>query len=150
MRRKTILSKARFLLDVNALVALTEQDHVHHKVVTRWFNASGRHDWGVCPFTEAGYLRVLTRARADAHTIEDAVAMLVHLAAQPGYRYWPISTDWNTIAAPFQGRIFGPRQITDAWLLGLAVKENGVLVTLDRAISYLAGDDFSRHLLVLG
>jgi uncharacterized protein len=144
------LSRASFLLDVNVLVALTEQDHVHHKIVTRWFNASGRHDWGICPFTEAGYLRVLARTREDAHTVEEVGEMLVDLAAQPGYRYWPISADWKTIAAPFRGRIFGARQITDAWLLGLAVKENGVLVTLDRAIRYLAGDDFSRHLLVLG
>jgi hypothetical protein len=34
-------------------------------------------------------------------------------------------------------------------LLGLAVKEHGVLVTMDKAIKFLAGERYSKHLLVL-
>jgi len=45
--------------------------------------------------------------------------------------------------------LFGHQQVTDAYLLGLAVKENGVLVTFDRGIKYLAGSQFQRNLLVL-
>jgi hypothetical protein len=34
-------------------------------------------------------------------------------------------------------------------LLGLAVKESGVLVTFDKAIKYLAGAIYSQNVLVL-
>jgi len=56
---------------------------------------------------------------------------------------------WTALAAPFQQRVFGCQQITDACLLGLVVKENGVLVTLDKAIKFLAGPQHSKYVLVL-
>jgi hypothetical protein len=34
-------------------------------------------------------------------------------------------------------------------LLGLAIKENGVLVTFDRGIKYMAGSEFSQNVLIL-
>jgi predicted nucleic acid-binding protein len=39
--------------------------------------------------------------------------------------------------------------VTDAYLLGLAIREDGVLVTFDRGLRYMAGAEFSRNLLVL-
>jgi hypothetical protein len=39
--------------------------------------------------------------------------------------------------------------VTDAYLLGLAIKEDGVLVTFDPGIRYMAGAEFSRNVLVL-
>ena len=56
---------------------------------------------------------------------------------------------WVSLAKPFQERLFGHQQITDAYLLGLAVRESGVLVTLDKAIRYMAGPKYAKHLLVL-
>lgn len=41
------------------------------------------------------------------------------------------------------------RQITDVYLLELAVKESGVLVTLDKAIRHLAGAENEQNLLAL-
>lgn len=143
------MSNPKFLLDVNTLVALTDEDHVHHSVVLKWFNAAGRHDWGVCAFTEAGLLRVATRPKTGARSVEEVTGLLTLLAEHPGYRYWPITDGWTTLAAPFRGRLFGHQQITDAYLMGLAVKEDGVLVTLDQAMTHLAGAACRRHLLVL-
>ncbi|HTW50040.1 MAG TPA: TA system VapC family ribonuclease toxin [Acidobacteriaceae bacterium] len=142
--------KVKFLLDVNALVALTDEDHVHHTAALKWFNAAGRHDWGVCPMTEAGFLRVVTRPDVGGRSMEEAGEMLIQLAKLPGFRYWPMTAGWIEVAAPLADRIFGHQQVTDAWLLGLAIRESGVLVTFDRAMRHLAGVDFSRHLLVLG
>ena len=53
------------------------------------------------------------------------------------------------LTAPFASRIFGHQQVTDAYLLGMAIKEDGVLVTFDRGLRYFAGPEFSRNLLVL-
>ena len=137
----------RFLLDVNTLVALADREHVHYRVVTRWFDSTGRSGWGVCAFTEAGFLRVSIAARS--HSVGAASELLRRFAQHPGYRYWPVTAGWSTLVSPFRDRIYGHQQITDAFLLGLAVKGNGVLVTLDKALAHLAGTEYRRHLLVL-
>jgi toxin-antitoxin system PIN domain toxin len=144
-------TKARYLLDLNALIAFGDPDHEHHEVIQEWFIASGKADWGVCPLTEAGFVRVTTNPsyRATSHTIAQATAILADFARHPGYRYWTISEKWAELTAPFSARVLGYQQVTVAYLLGLAVKENGVLVTFDKGIRYLAGMDYSRNLLVL-
>jgi len=143
------LTKRGFLLDVNVLVALADEDHVHHNRVLKWFRASGRHNWGICALTEAGFLRISTRPATGARSITDGTELLARLTALPGFHYWPIDSAWSTLAAPFQGRIFGHQQITGAYLLGLAVKENGILVTLDKAMVFLAGERCRQHVLLL-
>ncbi len=80
---------------------------------------------------------------------DSATAVLAELTHSSGYSFWPISANWATLAAPFRERIFGHQQITDAFLLGLAVQEDGVLVTMDKAILHLAGARLGHHVLVL-
>jgi toxin-antitoxin system PIN domain toxin len=142
------LPKPKYLLDVNVLIALTEPEHPHHEYVTKWFETPGL-DWGLCPFSEAGFLRVSTNPKAGAHSLRESTNVLAEFANRPGYRFWPIATAWADLAAPFRERIFGHQQITDAYLLGLAVKEDGVLVTLDKAIQFMAGPRLTEHVLVL-
>ena len=75
--------------------------------------------------------------------------MLAALADHPGYRYWPITTSWTELTAPFRERVFGHQQIADACLLGLAIQANGILVTFDKAILAMAGPKYRKHVLVL-
>jgi len=133
---------------VNVLIALFDQGHIHHRIVARWFSAPGL-QWGVCPFSEAGFLRVSTNPVAGNWTMEQATELLKSFANDPCFRFWPINTGWASLAAPFADRIFGHQQITDAYLLGLAVKEGGILVTLDKAFRHLAGSQYGKNLLVL-
>jgi toxin-antitoxin system PIN domain toxin len=144
-------NSARYLLDLNSLIALGDPDHENHQAIHRWFKSFGKSDWGVCPLTEAGFVRVTTNPayRPASRTIAQATAILADFAQAPGYRYWPITEAWSALTAPFSARLFGHQQVTDAYLLGLAVKHKGVLVTFDRGIKYLAGTDYSRSLLVL-
>lgn len=142
------MSKAlRFLLDVNVLVALLDEDHVHHQLVSEWFDTPDLR-WAICPFTEAGFLRYMTRPKLGDVSMEEATAMLARLAQEPGYQYQPISADWQTLCGIFFKRLFGHNQITDAYLLGVAVREGLVLVTFDRAILHLAGEH-SKHVHLL-
>jgi hypothetical protein len=117
----------------------------------KWFDTFGKEDWGVCPLTEAGFVRVMTNPayRGATRTVAQTNAILAGFTRHPGYRYWPISDQWAVLTAPFSARLFGHQQVTDAYLLGLAVKEKGVLVTFDRGIRYLAGAEHSRNLLIL-
>ncbi len=140
---------ARHLLDVNVLVALTTGNHVHHRLVKEWFYASPGLEWAICGFTEAGFLRNATTPRPGHITISEATAVLKQLARHPGYRYVPIAADWQTLCGPFFTRLYGAKQVTDAYLLGLAVRENLVLVTIDKGIVHLAGTEYSKHVLLL-
>lgn len=142
------MSKPKYLLHVNTLIALTDEAHVHYKIAMKWFGASGL-DWGLCAFSEAGFLRVSVNPKLGCLTFDDATGILSALTKRPGYRYWPITAEWAELVAPFRERIWGHQQVTDAWLLGLAIKEQGVLVTFDKAIRSMAGPKFSKHVLVL-
>ena len=106
----------------------------------------------LCPLTETGFVRVTTNPAfgGATRTVAQATAILSELAKRPGYRYWPIAEKWAILTAPFAARVLGHQQVTDAYLLGLAVKEKGVLVTFDQGLRYLAGREFGGNLLVLG
>jgi toxin-antitoxin system PIN domain toxin len=144
------LRKVKYLADVNVLIALLEEDHVHHKLVAQWFEASNEDEFGVCVFTEAGFLRVTTNPKAGSRSIEGALEALESLDNHAGYRFWPMTEGWASLVKPFLERVHGHQQITDACLLGLAVKEGGVLVTLDKGIRYMAGTRYRENVLVLG
>ncbi len=143
------LSKAKYLLDVNVFLALLSEDHIHHQLVTNWFNTPGL-QWAICPFTEAGFLRNATAPRPGKVTITEATAVLTRMAQEPGYHYVPITDGWHTLCSPFFPRLYGTKQVTDAYLLGLAVRHGLVLVTMDKAMMHLAGNEHSKHVLLLG
>lgn len=141
----------RNLLDLNVLIALADHRHELHQAARAWFASSGKQNWGICPLTEAGFLRVTTNPtfRPSPHTFGRAIAILQSLKGVPGYWHWEMKDSWVNLTAPFAARIAGHQQVTNAYLLGMAIKEGGVLVTFDRGLKYLAGPQFSRNLLVL-
>ena len=139
----------RYLLDVNLLVALSSQDHVHYEVVRKWFYALPNLQWAMCAFTEAGFLRNATAPRPGQIAMNEATAILEGLAQHPGYGYQPIAADWQTLCSPFFQRLYGTKQVTDACLLGLAVREGLILATMDKALLHLAGEQYGAHVLVL-
>jgi uncharacterized protein len=140
-----------YLLDLNVLVALTDDEHPHYQQAQTWFHSVRQAEWGTCPLTEAGYIRLVANPAAGfpEGSLKRAVEVLSAVTAQPGHRLWPMLESWTTVTAPFADRIFGHQQVTDAYLLGLAIKENGLLVTFDRGLKYLAGAEYSRNLLIL-
>ena len=137
------MAEAVHLADVNVLIALVEGSHRHHRVAQRWFDGlsrdDGRGSWATCLLTEAGFIRVITNPRSGGHTMAEAMEALSLLTGRPGHRFWAAIDDWRTLSAPFVQRLSGHQQVTDACLLGLAVREDGVLVTMDKAIRHLAG-----------
>lgn len=136
---------------MNVLIALTSVEHPQYAAAQHWFDSLVNEDWGICPLTEAGYVRIVTNPASGpiVQTLAQAAAILRDFTQRKDYRYWSITDSWCSLTASFRDRVFGHQQVTDAYLLGLAIKENGVLVTFDRALKYLAGPQFSRNLLVL-
>jgi uncharacterized protein len=142
------LSKVRYLLDVNVFFALLSENHIHHQLVTEWFNTP-KLLWALCALTEAGFLRNATAPRPGQITMTEATAVLARMAQVPGYHYLPITADWQTLCQPFSTRLYGPKQVTDAYLLGLAVRDGLVLATMDKGILHLAGSEHRKHVLLL-
>jgi toxin-antitoxin system PIN domain toxin len=145
-----------YLLDLNVLIALVDSGHQHYQKAQDWFISSGNDRVGLCPFTEAGFLRVMTSPvyRPKPRTFAESIAILQVLKgnprfAHPQFGFWRIDKSWVELTAPFAARIFGHQQVTDAYLLGLAIKERGVLVTFDRGIQAMAGAEFSGNVLLL-
>jgi toxin-antitoxin system PIN domain toxin len=137
----------RYLLDVNVLVALLDEQHIHYAAATAWFRSSCQ-EWSLCPLTESGFLRYATRPKTGGATMGDATAVLTRLTLEAGYHYQSIGTDWQTLTEPIFNQILGHKQITDAYLLGLAIQEDMVLATFDRAILHMAAE-YSQHVLLL-
>ena len=115
----------------------------------RWFEASASAGWGVCPYSETGFLRLMTNPRVGDHSFEEASSILAELTSLPGFQFWPIADRSSDLIRPFFGRVYGHQQIVDAAMFGLALKRGGIFVTLDTAVRYIAGPEFANHLLVL-
>ena len=75
--------------------------------------------------------------------------MLSRLTQLPGHRFWPMEVAFLDAVRPFSERLFGHQQVSDAYLLGLAIRNKGKLVTLDQAIESLAGSEFRNAVLIL-
>jgi predicted nucleic acid-binding protein len=50
----------RALLDVNVLLALLDQAHVHHARARKWFLARALDGWASCPLTQNGFVRIIS------------------------------------------------------------------------------------------
>jgi toxin-antitoxin system PIN domain toxin len=140
------------LLDVNVLVALFFPEHVHHEIAHDWF-AEHRHlGWATCPVTENGFVRVATQQPTDSGLIRatDALAHLARFCTDEHHHQWSDTvslTDEKLFAPEFIGSY---RQVTDVYLLGLAKKMKGALLTFDRSIPLKAvRGATSAHLVVI-
>lgn len=143
------MTDVSYLPDVNVLVALSDTGHAGHELASGWFKGIGDSKFILCPITEAGFVRVASMPQLGSRDLKDAVALLREMTRLPGYGYWPITESWLSLVKPFASRLHGYRQVTDAYLLGLAIKGNAVLVTLDQHIEAVADVEFSRNLLTL-
>jgi len=129
------------LLDVNALVALAWDSHVHHAAIRAWFTANSTNGWATCPITESGFVRVSSNPKVlpSAIGVEAARAVLVTLRAAEGHRFL---SDDVSLADDDVPQIAGYRQVTDAHLLTLARRRGERLVTFDAGLRALAaGND---------
>jgi toxin-antitoxin system PIN domain toxin len=126
------------LLDVNALVALAWDSHIHHARIRLWFAANASQGWATCPITESGFVRVSTNPKVLPSPIgvADARYVLATLREANGHRF--LSDDVSVVDDDVP-RIVGHRQVTDAHLLTLARRRGVCLVTFDAAIVGLAG-----------
>lgn len=125
-----------YLLDVNVLIALVDPAHVHHEPAHAWFAAEGQRAWATCPMTENGLLRIVGHSRyPNSPGGPVAVAgLLAALRALPGHAFWPDDISLGDSARVDTGKLLTHAQVTDSYLLALAVAHAGKLASFDRRL----------------
>lgn len=128
------------LLDVNALVALAWDSHVHHAAMRAWFTANSSAGWATCSITESGFVRVSSNpiVLPSAIGIDAARGVLSTLRSHPNHRFLTDDVSMGDSDVP---SIAGYRQVTDAHLLTLARRRGVRLVTFDSSILAMAGEN---------
>jgi toxin-antitoxin system PIN domain toxin len=128
-----------FLLDVNILLALWVPTQQDHEKVTAWFHAEGSRNWATCPITQAGFVRLASNPALtpDALSVTEALSVLAANLKHPGHVFWADELDLPHALSLCGRRLQGYREITDAYLVALAMHRKGRLVTLDRAMTSL-------------
>ena len=126
----------RFLLDVNVLVALIDPAHVQHDRAHDWFAHSGKKAWATCPVTENGVLRVVGHPHYPNSPGAPAVVaeLMTGLLALPGHEFWPDDVSIMDSNRVDHARLLNSAQVTDSYLLALAVAHGGHLATFDRKL----------------
>lgn len=141
----------RALLDINVLIALLDRAHVHHRAARAWFEANIDHGWASCPITQNGCVRIMSQpAYPQSITSTLAITRLRAATASPHHAFW--SDDVSVLDARLidAERVHGPRQLTDLYLLAMAVRHQGRFVSFDSGIALAAVHEArSEHLLVL-
>ena len=140
------------LHDVNVLVALFDAEHVHHEVAHDWFSDNRETGWSTCPLTENGFVRIVAdpSRRGEVMPIPDVVAILRRFCASGHHEFWPDSVSLLDDELFDLTRVRGRKQITDVYLLGLAVTRRARLVTFDSGVRLDAVKGAMRaHLEVL-
>lgn len=126
------------LLDVNALVALAWDSHVHHAAMRQWFSANDAAGWATCPITESGFVRVSSNpiVLPSAIGVDAARGVLSALREHPRHLFL---TDDVSIRDSDVPSIAGYRQVTGAHLLTLARRRGVRLVTFDASLLAMGG-----------
>lgn len=125
------------LLDINVLVALIDPAHVGHDAAHRWFKETGGESWATCPLTENGVIRIVGHPKYPGSPGSPAAVagIVASLRRLSGHVFWPddISLVGEEFVDPRQ--ILTSAQVTDTYLLALAVARKGFLATFDRRLS---------------
>jgi toxin-antitoxin system PIN domain toxin len=141
----------RSLLDVNVLIALFDADHTLHEPALQWFEENAGKGWASCPITQNGFIRVISQPGYPNSLPVDVVAQRLREAASHAqHEFWPDQVSLLDKGAVDTTRIHGPRQLTDVYLLSLAVSRGGRLVTFDRSLPLAAVlKAQNKHLVVI-
>lgn len=139
------------LLDVNVLIALLDAAHVHHAAARAWLERHIQAGWAPCPLTQNGCIRIMSQPAYPGALPAAAVAARLAAATSTSWHvFWPDAVsllrdyliDWRGV--------LGSRQVTDIYLLALAVHHGGRLVTFGRNVPLTAVPTAtSEHLVVV-
>ena len=141
----------RHLPDVNVWIALLDEGHVFHSQALLFIQRKGLRV-ATCPLVENGVIRVLNLpgySKFGPVGFERVSRKLREICSDMDHEFWPDDLSLRTQGLINWARILGHNQITDAYLLALAVARKGALITLDHRVTLSAVNGATRNNLVL-
>ncbi|MEP7009388.1 MAG: TA system VapC family ribonuclease toxin [Acidobacteriota bacterium] len=141
----------RALLDINVLLALLDAEHADHQRAQEWVSAEIQHGWASCALTQNGFVRIISQPKYPSPVSpSEAVERLNRATRTEYHEFWPCSISLLDDRRIDPSRVHGPRQVTDIYLLALAVEHKGRFVTFDRSIPLSAALGATpEHLVVI-
>lgn len=126
----------RALLDINVIIALLDRGHLMHRAARLWMEQELEHGWATCPISENGVVRIMAQPAYPNHRPAAQVAeRLMEACNHASHQFWPEEISLLKAGLIRWERLLGPRQITESYLLALAVAHGGRFVTFDQRIS---------------
>lgn len=121
------------------LLALLDSDHVDHERARRWLEREIESGWASCAITQNGFVRIISQPRYPSPVpVAQAMARLARAAETSSHEFWPCSVSLLNDQVIERERMLGPKQVTDVYLLALAVTNGGRFVTFDQAVPLAA------------
>lgn len=141
-----------YLLDVNVLIALIDPTNMHHEMAQTWFASVGRQSWATCPLTENGLIRIVGNPRYPNPPGGPAIVaeLLSRFVDDSGHQFWPDDISMLDQTRFTHDRLATSGQVTDSYLLALAVAHGGKFATLDRRIIPDAVHNGTQAIHVIG
>ncbi|MEQ1866072.1 MAG: TA system VapC family ribonuclease toxin [Micropepsaceae bacterium] len=141
----------RALFDVNVLIALLDEQHIGHRAATDWLRHNLDAGWASCPITENGTARIMASpGYPNPLPVAEVLSRLAQAMDGGDHRFWPDDVSLTDSSIFDVGALLGPKQITDRYLLALAVRNSGRLVTFDQSMRPTAVEGAkAKHLVQL-
>ena len=127
----------RSLLDINVLIALLDANHAFHQRAHQWWGVNKNAGWASCPLTENGVVRIMSNPEYSQSlrlTPADLIGYLKLFSDQTDHEFWPDDVSFQDRTIFVAERMHSSRQLTDIYLLGLAIAHGGRLATFDQGI----------------
>lgn len=127
----------RALLDVNVWIALLDDAHQFSDEANA-FIESPEARIATCPLVENGVIRIMAMpsySRGGGLPLGRVRQRLQQACAVLDHAFWPDDVSLRDDTLVDFSRVQGHQQVTDLYLLALAVRHGGRLVTFDRAVA---------------
>lgn len=130
---------AKYLLDVNVLLALAWPSHEFHSAAHRWWTGSSKL-WATCAITELDFIRLSCNPgfTRDAVTPYEAATLLDRLVALERHEYW---SELPHMSREEFRRMSGHKQVTDCYLTKLAMLHKAKVATFDSRIQAITSPE---------
>lgn len=122
------------LLDINVLLALVDGSHADHERAHVWAEEGLEGTWATCAITQNGFVRIISQPSYPSHVpAGQALDLLEGLTDHEHHQFWPCDLPLSR-AGFVREQLLGPKRLTDAYLLSLAVARDACFVTFDQRI----------------
>lgn len=129
------MSAMRALLDVNVLIAICDAHHLHHAQASEWFVNHAKQGWATCPLVQNGAIRIMSQPTyPNTRPIGEVVHQLRMMCASKYHHFWANNFSIMDEAKIAHQHLLGNKQLTDIYLLALAVQHGARLISIDGGI----------------